>query len=109
MEFSGGKQTAQNKSEAEHQVIVTTTARNSTQVVQQNDECAENEEGEHQDRDPTGTDLDVLGNWRGIARRCCDPVLVVSWGSGTGLAGASALGGRASACFPFRRCHERRV
>ncbi len=109
MVFGGGEQTTQNTSEAEHQVIVTTATRNGAQVVQQDDERTQNEEGEHQDRDPTGTDFDVLRNWRGIASRCRHPVLVVSWGSGTGLAGASALRSRASACFPFRRCHERRV
>lgn len=33
----------------------------------------------------------------------------MSRGFWTGLAGTGALGSRASACFPFRRCHERRV
>lgn len=109
MVFRGSKQTAQNKSEAEHQVVVATSARNGAQVIQQNDEGTQDEEGKHQDRNPRGTDFDVLRNWWGVTRRCRDAVLVMSWGFGTGLTGASALGSRASACFPFRRCHERRV
>ena len=109
MIFGGGKQTAQNKSQAKDQVVVTSATRNGAQVIQQDDEGTQDKESEHQDRHPARTDFDVLGNWRGITRRCRDSVLVVSWGFGTGLTGTSALRSRASACFPFRRCHERRV
>ena len=68
MVFGGGKQTAQDKSEAEHQVIVAATARNGAQVIEQNDERTQNKQGEHQDRDPARADFDVLRDWRGIAR-----------------------------------------
>ena len=68
MVFGGGKQTTQDKSEAEHQVIVAAATRNGAHVIQQNDERTQNKQGEHQDRDPAWADFDVLGDWRGIAR-----------------------------------------
>jgi|LakMenEpi03Aug12_release.lakeMendotaPanAssembly.Ray.scaffolds.fasta_scaffold364866_3 hypothetical protein len=67
MEFGGRKQTTQDKSESEHQVIVAAATRNSAQVIQQNDECAKNKQGEHQDGDPARADLDVLRNGWGVA------------------------------------------
>jgi hypothetical protein len=97
MVFGGRKQTTQDKSESEHQVIVAAATRNSAQVIQQNNECTKNKQGEHQDRDPSGAHLDVLGNGRGIASRSRNSVLVVSRCFGTGLAWAGALGSRASA------------
>ena len=68
MVFSGGEQAAQDKSEAQNQVVVTTAARNSTQVVKQNDERTQNKQGEHQNWNPAWADYDVFGDWRGIAR-----------------------------------------
>ena len=68
MVFGGGEQAAQDKSEAENQVVVATAARNGAQVIQQNDERTQNKQGKHQDRNPARADFDVLGDWWGIAR-----------------------------------------
>ena len=97
MVFGGRKQTTQDKSESEHQVIVAAATRNGAHVIQQNDERTQNKQGEHQDRDPAGTDFDVLRDRRGVASRSRNSVLVVSRCFGTGLAWAGALGSRASA------------
>ena len=68
MVFSGGEQATQDKSEAQNQVEVTATTRNSAHVVQQDDERTQNKQGEHQNWNPAWADFDVLGDWRGIAR-----------------------------------------
>lgn len=42
MVFGGGEQAAQDKAEAQNQVVVTATTRNGAQVVQQDDERTQN-------------------------------------------------------------------
>ena len=105
MVLGGGEQTAEDETEASQQVEVAPTTRNCTQVIHQDDERPNDEQGKHQDGNPTRTDLDVLGNRRGVTSRGGDAVLIVSWGFGTGLTGTGAFGSRASASCPLWRCH----
>lgn len=111
MVFRGGEETAENAGQTEEEVIVAATTGNGAQVVQQDDQAPEDEQGEHQDGYPAGAFLDVLRNGRGVSGGRCHTMFVLircprPAVSGSRFLGSSAFGSRSAASFTFRRCHE---
>ncbi len=76
MVFGGGVETAQDAGKTQQKVIVAAAARYGAQVIEQDHQAAEDEQGEHQDRHPTRAFLDVLGNRWGVSGGCGDAVFV---------------------------------
>ena len=109
MVFRGCVQPAQNRPETDEQIDVAATSGDCAQVVEQDDEGSDDEQGEHQNRHPCRTLLDVFGNGGRVAARGRNSMLVMIPLAFTGGLRASALRGRSSARSSFRRCHDQQV